>query len=38
MNKKNYERAVNASVDKMMRLLQEDNKEIKQEIKDKVLE
>lgn len=38
MNKKNYERAVNASVDKMMRLLQEDNKELKQEIKDKVLE
>lgn len=38
MNKKNYEKAVNASIDKMMRLLQEDNKELKQEIKDKVLE
>lgn len=38
MNKKNYEKAVNASIDKMMSLLEEDNKELKEEIKNKVLE
>ena len=38
MNKDNYNKAVSASIDKMMKLIQEDNEELKQEIKNKVLE
>lgn len=37
MNKKNYEKAVNASIEKMMQLIQSNDNELKNEIKNEIL-